>query len=164
MLPLHRGNAIPDGGRGKRNQVAAQPAQRRGYCHADMTRDQGRAAFGGQFVDDQRDLSGLAHFDQRRNRALHPAPGAIDAAQVRMTVQKIQRRLVGQLPSFQIDQGIQHGKLRRIFAEIAAKPRFAQFMPMPTIPSDKDGNLAGLMTGHCNHMRCDPADFHIVQA
>ena len=62
-----------------------------------------------------------------------------------MAAQQIQRRLISQLPGFQIDQRIEHMKRRRIFPDVAAKAGFPQFMPVPAGAADEHRNLAGLV-------------------
>ena len=80
-----------------------------------------------------------------------------------MAGQQVQRRFIGQLPSFQVDQRVQHLKLRGMLPKVAAHPGFPQLMPVPAIAPDKDRDLARMMRGRGDHVRGNAPDLQVVE-
>lgn len=51
----------------------------------------------------------------------------------------------------------------RVFAEIAAHPGLAQFMPVRWLSADEDRDLAGMVRGGSDHVRSDAANLQVVE-
>ena len=91
-------------------------------------------------------------------RALHAATRKVDPHHIGVAGQQIQRRLVGQLPGFEVHQSVENLELRTLFAEIAAKAGFAQLMPVPAMPANEHRDLARLARRRCRHPGGDASD------